>query len=802
MPWIFRSSDPLVERLLSESSTEWPAEQHTSLMSPGDLVLMWEGGVDGNVVAVGRLQTQAYRSRDDMRKMIVRVGMNLVLASPLSGDECRGDAILGDLPVFKRPGQSNYGLSRAHADRLVSIIASRDPGFAEALNLPPDRFPAVEAEPAGEEPAVTVVETPASTPQAVATRVRMAPDAESRAQAFRESDAFRVGSALRRGALARLRDLIVLNVLAEITLDRFADEFARFGHVTMGGDDISWDEAVERLAGVSPEEVARQAASGAIAFAGTLTWDCDIAAMRREVADENAAALRLRAALSHLLNEERPLKARVARLRRSFGSLWPEAATGILMARAPEEHLVFHGPALDGLKAIGVDELSGDRLEDYERYLVLAGTLREQLGFDSFADLEIFLAHESGRGGTSARPTSGDAGDTESDDAAQSDVIVGGVTMGSQDAAPAPPNEGQAIFALYQHLRHAGVVAGLEEIANLYLCLKTVPMMALQGPSGSGKNLIMRSIAEAIGASFHWMPMTNESGHGPADAPIRLRDLLGSLDPSSGEFLPEPWFDALIEARDNPDHAVLLCVDTSDGWQEEPWFAEYARLQDSRRRDADGNMTTEPFLILPGREEVRAPSGRVFPAGMSLPDNLFMVMTTVGDVGLGDIVAEHTNVVEIGPINLDLDALDPGHAPEVITTNGLGTLLVASRPHRSLRSILDREWVETWNDEIEDIAGIVGQAGVSIGYRLRDEMLRFMAYAEDMSRDMPYGTHFPHAVAFDYQLAQRVVPKLMIRESEDDVLNELLMYAQGDGGNRPRFPRSVAQIEALQSRLD
>ena len=143
MPWIFRSPDPVVERLQSASSDEWRARQHATLMSPGDLVFFWEGDETGRIVGVGRIQTQAYRAKDDQRKMLIRVGRNLVLSQPVTASECKRDSVLADVPVLQRPDQTIYGLSRTITSRLIAVIGAREQGFAEAMNLPKDAFPEV-----------------------------------------------------------------------------------------------------------------------------------------------------------------------------------------------------------------------------------------------------------------------------------------------------------------------------------------------------------------------------------------------------------------------------------------------------------------------------------------------------------------------------------------------------------------------------------------------------------------------------------------------------------------------------------
>ncbi len=365
------------------------------------------------------------------------------------------------------------------------------------------------------------------------------------------------------------------------------------------------------------------------------------------------------------------------------------------------------------------------------------------------------------------------------------------------------PTEGQAVFALYQHLRHVGVVTTIEQVINLYLSLKTVPILVLDGPAGVGKDLVARTMCEGMGTQFAWLPMTNETGSGPANAPLRLRDLLGQTDAPSGQFRPEPLFEALLAARENPDIPHVICLDTIDGWQEDAWLSEYVRLLDSQEHTEDGRWASMPIIVVPGYETLQTVDGKSVPARFPLPDNVFLMLTTMGRIGLGDITVERSNVVELGPADLSLDAVRPGHEPEGTTAGELGRMLVTRRTHRTIGDILDRPWVEAWNEEIMQVSGMLEEMDLGIGYRLRDDILRYLAYADDLNAQFPYGISFPLDVAFDHQLAQRVVTRLFTREPDDDVVSELLMYAQGsqDHGTL-RFPRTAAQLGMLQRRME
>ena len=816
MAWIFRSSQPLLQRIRETSSEEWSADQHHSLMSPGDLVFFWEGDATGQFVGVGRLQTQAYRWPNDPRRLRIRVGHNLPLTTPLTAKECRADPILRELPVLQRDDQTNYGLSRAHVDRLLAVLAAREPKLPEELNLKPETIPRLEdlpvAEPQETEPAQPLA---AGSPWDEVFTDAL----NERVEAFRADPVNAKMLALRMAAYARLRRFLTPEVLAEVTIDRFEQELTRFGDVVIEGKSYPLRQALHLLRDATPEEITKMLDEGKLRTEGNLTWATSslLPGSAEKKADVTALSLRLRAGLAHLLNANRPLVSRIDRMRRSVDALWPETATGILMMLHPDEYLVYHRNAREALRILGVAKPLRNSLEDYLRYMEFVRRFEETFAFGSLPLIDLFLARvaepEWPPGDDASEETDAPSRGTRTSRAvAKTRGSVGEPPPAKEPASAAlteqhvrrehVPTEGQAVFALYQHLRHEGIVITVGQTINLYLSLKTVPILVLDGPAGVGKNLIIRAFSESVGARFHWVPMTNESGTGPANAPLRMRDLLGQMDPRTGEYRPEMFYEAILEAHENPDTPVVICVDSIDGWQEDAWLSEYVRLHDSRSLSPDGRWLTSPLVAVPGYETLTAVGGRSVPARFSLPDNVFLVITTMGQVALGEITSERTNVVNLGPADLSLEAARPGHAPEGTSPTDLGTILVEQRPYRDLSGILDRPWAEVWNNEIVHLSGMLEDLQLGIGYRLRDDILRYLAYADDLNTQLPYGVSFPLAMAFDYQIEQRILPRLLTKEPDEETVAELLMYAQGSQGNAPRFPRAATHLELLQRRME
>ncbi len=798
MAWVFRSNDAMQNLLEGESSADWPVRQHAGLINAGDLVFLWEDGTNGAVRAVGKVLTQVHRSERDLRRQIVRVGHHKVLDHPLTADECREEAVLRELPVLKRGDQANYGLSKAQANRLLSIIAGREQGLAEALDLPPDAIHAEEQE-----------HVPASAPEYAEPQPPPDPwgsldadDIRKRMERFVAEPKNRRKLVLQHLAHVRMATFLVPDRLAEATAAELDEQLAQFGSVMVHGRALELDEAARELKGHTTDDISEMARRGLVTTSGTLTWQgpkpgLGVAMENHATGTEGAAALRLRAALAHLLNDGRPINSRLDRARRSAEPLWPEVATGILMVLDPNGHCVFSEQMRAGLGALRLP-VPPATTDGYAEFLSAMSRLADITGAADMVELGLFLST------VSESEQSADEQEPLSDTHAQKHGVPAEIDVTPESPEPRiVPNEGQAVFLLYQHLRSRGVIVSLEQLINIYLSLKAVPTAVLGGPSGVGKHTITRNMAALMGASYYSLPMSSELGTGPsADEMVRFRDLLGKLDPRTGYYRPEPWYDAILYAHENPEEAVVLAVDTVSEWREDYWFSEYLRLQDGNVELADGTRLHSNIVAAPGKAELSTEDGRTVPGEFTMPDNLFMVMTTVPGVLPTVLVSERVNFIELEPADLSLSALTPGHPPEGDSPDSLGNILVESRAIRSISDILDREWVGEWNDEIERLNDILQESSLAIGYRLRDDMLRYLGYADNLNHTLPYGTSFPLEVAFDYQITQRILPPIAEELLTDELVTDLASYARGRAAGQARFPLAFAKLERLEAGLE
>lgn len=390
MAWIFRSSEPIAERLRENSSDEWPVEQHHSLMSPGDLVFFWEGDATGRIVGMGRIQTQPYRPKTGPRRRTVRVGRSLMLRSPLRAEECHSDPILREIPVLHRDDHTNYGLSRAHSDRLLALIGAREPSLAVSLNMRPSQIPKL----GDEEIPEPVQETPSHPATSHTPYHAVFGDSlTQRVEAFLADPATAKAHAMRTAAHARIRAMLHAEVLAEITAEQFQREVMRFGSVFIDDEALPFGRALGRLQDLTADEIAKMLDAGRVRTEGNLTWHAQhpLIGEAGDQRESAALSLRLRAGVHHLLASNRPLASRIDRMRRSFEALWPETATGILMILDPEKHIVYHGNPGRALEMLGWSKPLRGALDGYETYREFVRQFKDEYSFGSNALVDLFL---------------------------------------------------------------------------------------------------------------------------------------------------------------------------------------------------------------------------------------------------------------------------------------------------------------------------------------------------------------------------------------------------------------------------
>lgn len=360
----------------------------------------------------------------------------------------------------------------------------------------------------------------------------------------------------------------------------------------------------------------------------------------------------------------------------------------------------------------------------------------------------------------------------------------------------APPEQvfsyREAVEHIHSYISAKGFYYTKEEVANLFLSLKTKPFVILSGISGTGKTKIVQWLAESVGATedngrFTLIPVRPDWHDGS--------DLLGYVD-IKGEFKPGPLTNVIIEAENHPDKPYFVVLDEMNLARVEHYFSDVLSVMESRRWE-NGRIVSSRLLP---RETV----GR----DLFLPPNVYIIGTVNMDETTHPFskkVLDRANTIEFNRVRLDhLDFLRdvPTVAPQPV-----GQELFAAR-YLHLKDVYADypKLVEDATKQLVDINRILEPLGAHIGYRVRDEICFYLAYNEE-------GKLMEFDKAFDYCLMQKMLPRLSGSDARlERALKQLFVLCAGfepDGDysgvldvSYARYPKSAEKIWRMLRRLE
>ena len=339
--------------------------------------------------------------------------------------------------------------------------------------------------------------------------------------------------------------------------------------------------------------------------------------------------------------------------------------------------------------------------------------------------------------------------------------------------------------------------------------IKSKPFLLLAGISGTGKSRIVRELARAC-----WDAESDEFN---AQMPRNFEmvqvkpnwhdssELIGYVSRVSGEpvFVAGDFLKFVARAWAEPDVPYFLCLDEMNLAPVEQYFAEYLSVVESRKADADGNITTDPILKKSKEDWYRVLTSelteddadvrqRFLNDGICIPQNLIVVGTVNMDettFSFSRKVLDRAMTIEMNEVDLN-GGLTSRHEDigKLGMTELIGNAVEGVDVYGTYKSVCDTAitYLQAVNDKLEGTP-------FKIAYRTRNEFLLYVV------NNLPYNKE-----AAGSELSQEFV----IARALDEITNmKILSRIEGDetkvsksflGGLRETISKGLQAISSLE----
>lgn len=356
--------------------------------------------------------------------------------------------------------------------------------------------------------------------------------------------------------------------------------------------------------------------------------------------------------------------------------------------------------------------------------------------------------------------------------------------------------------------------------------IKSKPFLLLAGISGTGKSRIVRELARAC-----WNVDSEEY---KAQKPKNFEmvqvkpnwhdsgELIGYVSRVSGkpEFVAGDFLKFVAKAWENPDTPYFLCLDEMNLAPVEQYFAEYLSVVESRRRNEEGIIVTDPILkkaneewyfnltaSLTSDEEIR----KLFnDKGISLPQNLVVIGTVNMDettFSFSRKVLDRAMTIEMNEVDLYGGLTDRHEVIGKLGNNELvGTAVEGVDVYGDNKDVCDTaiSYLAKLNDILEGTP-------FKVAYRTRNEFLLYVVnnlpYNKDKDgNDLPQG--YVIARALDEITSMKILSRI---EGDDTKVKESLLdnlmdaikdgLSEISGEENPVESVSIAKLKEMKNRL-
>lgn len=315
--------------------------------------------------------------------------------------------------------------------------------------------------------------------------------------------------------------------------------------------------------------------------------------------------------------------------------------------------------------------------------------------------------------------------------------------------------------------------------------IKSKPFLLLAGISGTGKSRIVRELAKAC-----WDKNSKEY-QDPRPRNFEMvqvkpnwhdsSELIGYVSRIDGvRYVVGPFLKFMVKAIQDPETPYFLCLDEMNLAPVEQYFAEYLSVVESRKRQEDGTITTDPIVDYSNTEEYQSLIYQLFPddddlrkaflteeGGMrlSIPNNLIVIGTVNMDettFSFSRKVLDRAMTIEMNEVDLT-GGLESRH--ENIGKLGaaelIGTAVEGVDVYGDYKDVCDKaiNYLQAINEKLEGTP-------FKIAYRTRNEALLYVV------NNLPYNKD---------EKGEELSQEYIIARALDEITNmKILSRIEGD----------------------
>ncbi len=335
------------------------------------------------------------------------------------------------------------------------------------------------------------------------------------------------------------------------------------------------------------------------------------------------------------------------------------------------------------------------------------------------------------------------------------------------------------INQIYHIILTEGFTFSTQQITNYYISLKTKPFVILTGISGTGKTKITELFAQAVCKDFKKQYLL---------LPVRPdwnddRNLIGYNNPLTQSYQTTRFLDFIMKAAQDTENPYFICLDEMNLARVEYYFSTFLSAMESGYKE----------ISLPG-------FNKDMEYKTSIPPNLFFTGTVNMDettYRFSPKVLDRANTIEFHEIDL-LKSREKQDASPLYPN-----LIELFKKHflndeTRTKGAASKTYQEWENKNWDELAGFLDRINrdalekhnLHFGYRIRDEILRYMYFAETLD-----SREFSNNNALDLQIKQKILPRIKGPESIREALKSLRDIIE-------KYPQSTAKLDQMIGALD